>query len=120
VSGDWVSTVNERLAGVESTFDTASTARTSKVWAPSVSGSVVNGDEHEAKVLLSRLHWKVDPASVEENSNCGVGLAIRPLGPVLIAVSGGPVSTVNDAWAGLASTFPAGSLARTLKLWGPS
>ena len=35
-------------------------------------------------------------------------------------VSGGPASTIHEKEAGVASTLPAPSLARTLKVWLPS
>ncbi len=61
----------------------------------------------------SSLHSNVEPAFVEENVNDGDALVVMPVGPVLIVVSGAAVSTVNDRVAGVASTLPAASVART-------
>ena len=61
----------------------------------------------------SSLHSKVEPASVEVNANDGEATFVEPVGPVVIAVSGAAVSTVKDRVAGLASTLPAASVART-------
>jgi hypothetical protein len=120
VSGAVVSTVNARLAGVGSGLDAASIALTAKVCGPSVNALVVKGDVHDLKPAPSTLHSNVDPASLEEKPNCGVGSLVRALGPESMDVSGGPVSTVKDALAGDASVFPAASLARTWNVCGPS
>ena len=47
-------------------------------------------------------------------------LLVGPLGPLSIVVSGGVVSTVNVRVAGVGSTLPAWSIARTLNVWSPS
>jgi hypothetical protein len=120
VSGGVVSTVNERLAGDGSGFAAASIARTAKVCGPSVNALVVKGDVHDLNAAPSTLHSNVEPVSLEEKPNCGVGLVVSPLGPESMDVSGGPVSTVKDALAGVASVFPAASLARTWNVCGPS
>ena len=52
--------------------------------------------------------------------NCGEVLFVGPVGPVLIVVVGACVSTVNAAWAGVASRFRAASTARTSSVCGPS
>ena len=46
-------------------------------------------------------------------------LATVPAGPAVIVVSGATVSTVKARVAGVASVFPAASIARTLNVWGP-
>ena len=50
----------------------------------------------------------------------GVESLVAPAGPESIVVSGGPLSTTKACWAGVASVFPAGSVVRTSKVWGPS
>ena len=42
------------------------------------------------------------------------------LGPAVIVVSGGVMSRVKLCVAGVGSTFPAASVARTLNVWSPS
>ena len=61
----------------------------------------------------SSLHSNVAPASVAENVNDGAVPLVVPVGPPLIVVSGAAVSTVNARVAGVGSTLPAGSVART-------
>src|SRR6266511_4731011 len=81
-------TVNERLAGLASMFPAASWARTSNAWSPLVSGPTVVGDVHAANAPASSLHWKVDPASLDENANVGVLSLVEPDGPEVIVVCG--------------------------------
>ena len=76
VTGATVSTVNERLAGVESTFWAGSVARTSKAWGPSDSAAGVwlVKPEQAAKAAASIRHWKVAPPSSEEKPKVGGGV----------------------------------------------
>ena len=67
------------------------------------------------KAALFKLHWKV-PASLLVNSKTAVLLLLRVAGLTAILASGGVKSTVQVNWAGEASTRPARSLARTLKM----
>jgi hypothetical protein len=62
------------------------------------------------------LHSKLEPVSDDVNVKDGDVPVVVPVGPPVIVVSGGPVSTVNDLVAGLASVFPAGKLDRTEKV----
>src|SRR5262249_30956477 len=77
---------------------------------------------HAPKPPPSSLHWKVAVPSADENVKCAdvalVGLA--GLLPAAIVTPGGVVSTVKVLDAGVASTLPAGSLARTVKVCEPS
>jgi hypothetical protein len=74
----------------------------------------------------SSLHSKLEPDSVDVNEKLAEVEVVVPEGPELIEVSGGVVSggadasTVQLLVAGLGSTLPAASLARTEKLWAPS
>ena len=61
----------------------------------------------------SSLQANVELASVAVKPNDGDATFVDPAGPLLIVVSGAAVSTVNARVAGLASTLPAGSVART-------
>ena len=47
------------------------------------------------------------------NANDGEAPFVVPVGPPVIVVSGAAVSTVNERVAGVASTLPAASVART-------
>ncbi len=57
------------------------------------------------------MHSKVAVLSFEENVYCGAEVLIWPLGPELIVVSGGVVSTVKVWLSGVGSSLPAGSIA---------
>ena len=82
-------TVNERLAGVAS-FPAGSVARTGEVWLPSLSAvCVLPGPEQGPKAAVSIRHWKVEPASLEENPNVGVVSLVEPPGPETIVVGAG-------------------------------
>src|SRR5690349_2018398 len=95
VSGGVVSTVNVALAGVPSCRPAASIARTRNVcWAWVCAGSVI-GVVQAAYAALSTWHWNVVPASEEVNWNVGVLSFVSPVGPAVIVVFGGVVSTVN-------------------------
>ena len=125
VSGAAVSTVNVRVAGVASTLPAASVARTENVYVPSASGPSVRGEVQLAYVPVaapgpSSLHSNVEPASVEVNVNDGDAPLVVPVGPPVIVVSGAAVSTVNVRVAGVASTLPAASVARTRNVYAPS
>ena len=80
-----------------------------------------------AQELASSLHWKLAPDSLAEKAK-PASLALEvPEGPESIEVSGavvsggggGTSSTVQLWVAGLGSTFPAASVARTENWWGP-
>ena len=77
---------------------------------------VAPGPLHGAKASESKRHSKVEPASEEEKVKVGVGSLVPPLGPPVIVVSGGTVSTVRPREAGVGSVLPAGSAARTSKV----
>src|SRR5215204_5299105 len=66
---------------------------------------------HADQRRLSSLHRNVAAVSVDENRKVAVDDEVEPLGPAVIAVSGGR-STRHDQLAGVGSTFPARSLAR--------
>ena len=113
VCGAAVSTVMARVAGVGSGFPAASTARTSSVWSPSPSGSGVDGEEQGAKAPSSKRHSRVAPDSPASKPKVGVASAVRPAGPLVIAVSGGSISTVKvrEAGATLECRFDDGAFA---------
>jgi hypothetical protein len=113
-----VSTVNDRVAGDASGVPRLSVARTENVYEPSASDVYARGEVHAAYVPVaapgpSSLHSKVEPGLVELKPNDGDELFVVPVGPLEIEVSGAEVSTVNDRVAGVASTLPAPSVART-------
>ena len=114
-----VSTVNVRIAGVPSTLPAASVARTRTVCSPSLSGSVVSGVAHGVNAAVSTLHAKV-AGSLALNVSSAATMFVNSSGPLSIVVSGGVVSTVKWLAAGVGSTLPAASTARTRKAWSPS
>jgi hypothetical protein len=65
------------------------------------------------------LHSKVDPAFVVLNANDAEAEFTVPLGPLVMDVSGAEVSTVQLRVAGVASTLPKESVARTEKVCEP-
>ncbi len=65
---------------------------------------------------MSSLHSNVEFASVAVNVNDGAVEVVAPVGPPVIVVSGGPVSTVKALVAGEGSTLPAGNAERTLNV----
>jgi ABC-type transport system involved in cytochrome bd biosynthesis fused ATPase/permease subunit len=88
VSGATVSTVQAKDAGVGSMFPAVSTARTSKVCAPSARAAVVKGEVQAAKAAPSTRHLSV-AGSVEEKLKVPAVTLVWLFGPVRIVVSGG-------------------------------
>jgi hypothetical protein len=76
------------------------------------------------KAVPSSEHWKVEPVSLELKVKVALRLEVEAFGLASILVSGGVVSaggfsTVQLWVTGVASTFPDGSVALTLKEWAP-
>ena len=76
-------------------------------------------DEHAAQLRPSSLHWNVAAVSGEENRKVAEAEEVGPVGPAVIAVSGGR-SIRHDQLAGVGSTFPARSFARARMMCFPS
>jgi hypothetical protein len=81
----------------------------------------VNGAEHSANAGSgepgpSIRHSYVAPVISEPNVNDGVVSRVAPFGPASMNVSIAPLSTVNVREAGVGSTLPARSIARTEKV----
>ena len=72
------------------------------------------------KAPPSSLHSKLEPASVEVKLKLGPVRFDGLAGADVIVVSGAPRSTVHVWLAGVGSVFPAGSVARTWKVWLPA
>ena len=73
--------------------------------------------------MESSEHWKVEPVSFAANAKLAEDEVTVPEGPESIVVSGGVVSAgwiVQVRLAGVASTLPAASMARTRKVWLPA
>src|SRR5436190_8448660 len=112
--------VHVRVAGVASTFPDASTARTENLWEPDARPVCACGDEQVAKAAPSSEHSNV-PASLAVNENVAFPFGTDPAGPAVMVVSGGVVSTtVQLADAGVGSTLPTRSVARTEKECAPA
>ena len=115
-----VSTVHVLVAGLWSTFPAPSIARTEKVCAPSASPVYDFGDVQAPHDPVSSLHSKWAPPSADEKVNEASFEATGPVGPPPMVVSGAIVSTVHARVAGVWSTFPAPSTARTPNVCAPS
>ncbi len=113
VFGAVVSTVQEALAGDASVFPAASVARTWIVWVPCERPVRDNGLVAFVQDPLSSFLWKVTPDSFELKVTEAVVDETLPDGADIIVVFGIVVSTVQEALAGVASVFPAASVART-------
>ena len=122
-AGAMVSTVIARLT-TGPMLPIGSIARTSKVWAPSDRPVWEKGEVqvvNAAGLVESKRHWKVAVPSVELKVQLALLTVMKPLaGPELIVTAGATVSTVIVRVAGVASTLPAGSMARTSKVCEPS
>jgi hypothetical protein len=96
-----------------------SVALTSKLWRPSPSPEYACPVEQPANALESRLHSNVLPSLFDVNVNCASRLFVGSGGPLSMVTTGPAVSIVQEADAA-ELVFPAASIARTSKLWGPS
>jgi hypothetical protein len=70
------------------------------------------------KAAPSKLQVKVDPPIVDVKLKLAEVLDTEPVGPAVIVVSGGAI-TVQVRLVGVASIFPAVSVARTWKVCDP-
>jgi hypothetical protein len=73
-----------------------------------------------AKAAPSRLHWNVEPTSVEVKLRLADVELLTAGGADVMVVSGAARSIVHVWLAGVVSVFPAGSVARTWKVWLPA
>ena len=88
---------------------------------PCVRVALVKGEVQAAKAAVSTRHWNVEPVSVEVKVKSGVVSLVEPPAATVpvIVVSGAAVSTVKLREAGVGSTLPAASVARTSKVCDP-
>src|SRR5438552_279875 len=112
--------VHVRDAGVASTFPAASRARTSNVWLATARPEYACGDVHALHAAPSNRHSNAAPVSLALNANDAEVEVVVPDGPDESVVSGAAVSIVHERVAGVASVFPAASVARTAKVCDPS
>jgi hypothetical protein len=115
VSGAMVSTRQETLAGDCSTLPPASIAHTAKVYVPSDRSLYVTGDSQGEPPSPFSVHINV-AASFEEKRINASRLLTTLEGAESMEVTGGVVSTTHDRVAGVWSTFPAASIARTSRV----
>jgi hypothetical protein len=80
----------------------------------------VQGTNAPGTSAASILHSNVAPASSAPNVNVGVVSLVRFGGPASPVIAGPVTSTVKARAAGVGSTLPAASRARTAKVCGPS
>src|SRR5437899_10420441 len=78
------------------------------------------GIDQECNALPSRPHSNLIPRSVDLKLKLALVLLGSAGGLVVMVVSGAVVSMVQVKLAGVASMFPAGSIARTWKVWLPA
>src|SRR5438067_1853892 len=97
---------------------TVSMARTWNVWLPGERPLYAFGLVQVANAAPSSLHWNV-PLFVEVNEKDAVVTLVEGGGWRVMLVFGGVRSIVQVKLAGVASVFPAGSVARTWKVWLP-
>jgi hypothetical protein len=114
------SIVQACAAELESVFPAWSVARTAKVCGPAGRAPYSAGEVHETYAAPSRLHAKPEPVSEDEKVNDGVTSLVGSAGFAPMVVSGSVRSTVQARAAGVGSTFPAASIARTRKSYAPS
>ena len=107
------STVQACVAGVASRLPAASSRAPRRCAAASVRPVYDTGLEQSAKAPPSRRHSKPGPASDAMNEKLALVEFESAGGEEVIVVFAGVVSTVKMNEAGLASTFPATSVART-------
>src|SRR5688572_7121296 len=100
-----------------------STPRTMKTCVPGSRPLTVYGDVQAAKSAPSSEHSNVTPlgsGTATSNVNVAKVSNVLSLGPVRISVSG-PVTSMklHVRVAGVGSTLPATSIARTASVWSP-
>ena len=120
VSGAVSSIVHVYVAGVGSVFPTASVARTWKVCEPAARLLKLRGLVQAANAAPSSEHWKVEPASFDVKLKHEVLVFVGFGGVAVMVVSGAVRSIVQVRLTGVASVFPAGSVALTSNVWLPS
>ena len=111
--------VHMYAAGIGSTWPTESVARTSNTCWPTARPVYWRGEVHGTQPPLSSWHSNV-AASLAENSKIALVASVELSGPESTVVSGGVSSTIVQAWlAGVGSTLPASSTARTSNVCSP-
>ena len=129
VSGAVVSTVHVHKAGVGSTFPTASTAATVKLYVPSAklvnSLGLIQGSIVPPPPVIVHTKWSTSWLGLPENVKVieldevvlplPTGLLLPSIAESMM-VSRAVVSTVHVHKAGVGSTFPTASTAATVKL----
>jgi hypothetical protein len=117
--GAQVSTRQVYEAGVPSALPAESVAATVKVCWPAASEAYACGEVHAVAAPPSRVHANVEGDSVDENEKDADVAFVAAGGCAAIDVEGGTVSTVHVKLAGVASEFPAWSVAATVNVWVP-
>jgi hypothetical protein len=112
-------TVQVRIAGVESIFPATSVLTTWKVCNPSARLSVAKGETQSSISTSSRAQAKVAPASLDEKVKVAEVSLTVPDGPELIDVLGGVLSTVTTRLVERVG-LKVLSTARAVRLTGPS
>src|SRR3982074_1757354 len=119
MTGGVASTVHDREAGDASVLPAGSVVRTAYVWAPSARALSAFGDVHAVNGAPSRLQVNVTPALVPVKLKLVAGPVVVRDGRAVIVVWGTTVSMLQVRVAGLASTLPPASVARTCSVCEP-
>src|SRR5918992_5249422 len=93
-------------------------ASTANRWSPPARPEKFCGEVQLPSIWPSSQHLKAEPGTLDENSKCALVLSVTSSGPELIVTTGGS-ATVQVYRAGVASTLPATSMARTSSSCGP-
>ena len=122
VSGAAVSMVQLWVAGDWSVLPAASVARTRNTWSPAERPVYCLGEVHGKYAPLSIEQANVEPASSAVKSKVALTLLVVAAGaPAPIVVCGGvPSLTRQLNLAGVGSTLPSASTARTSNVWSPT
>ena len=114
-------TVHSYLAGVASVLPKTSVARTSKACSPTPSPATSAGTSHAVNGAPSSEQANVEPASSAAKANDAVRATVSAGGPSVRVVWGAWIgTTVHSCSTQIASTWPAGSVARTANTWSPT
>ena len=98
----------------------ASVARTCRVWAPSARAGRDGVGPHAVNAAPSTLHVSTAAGSETATAKAGRGSLLSAPGAAVNDAAGATVSTVQVHVAGVGSTLPIASTARTSSAWPPS
>ena len=120
VSGGSSSTTDQVTVVIGASGDSSGTStRTSKVCEPNGSPPYAFGEVHGENSPALRAHSKVSSRPLALNSKVALRLSVRAAGRASISTAGARIWTSHVYTAGVGSTLPAASRARTAKSCEP-